>query len=73
MLYVKFDSAGYLECGEIGACGSPTVGRGASVLEAVGEYVIETQLVEIRCSTDVLDMYRLAENQAIRTEGSEER
>jgi hypothetical protein len=75
MLYVQVDSAGFLECGEIGACGSPIVGRGASVLEAVGEYAIQTRLVGIKCSPpEILEKhYRLKPNQAVQLEGPQMR
>ena len=75
MLYVKLDSAGFLECGQVGACGSPTVGRGGSVLEAVGEYAIQTALVGIRCDPpEILEKYyRLKPNQVVRLEGPRKR
>ena len=45
---------------DAGGPGSPTVGRGASVLEAVGDYAIQTQLVEVKCEPPaVLNEYRV--------------
>lgn len=40
---------GQFECIERGACGSPIVGRGASVVEAVGDWAIYSSTVEIVC------------------------
>jgi hypothetical protein len=41
--------------------GSPVVGRGSSVLEAVGEYAIQTGLVHVACDPPaVLREYRVS-------------
>ena len=48
-IIVKQDMMGKFECVEFRAAGSPPVGRGASVLEAVGEWAVQTGLVVIEC------------------------
>ena len=49
---------GVFECCELGAVGSPIVGRGITIIEAVGEYAIQTQMVKL-CKVQKEHKYRL--------------
>lgn len=49
MLIVTKMADGWFECVVEGAPGSPTCGRGASPLEAIGSWCIYSQTVEARC------------------------
>lgn len=46
---VNVTEDGLFECMEQGAVGSPTVGRGVTILEAVGEWAIQTRAVVVKC------------------------
>lgn len=60
-IIVMQDAKGMFTAEPEGACGSPIVGRGASVLEAVGEFAIQTQLVHIKCRPPaVLREYKIS-------------
>jgi len=48
-LVVTQDNKGRFECVPEGAMGSPIVGRGASVLEAVGAWALHQPVLSIRC------------------------
>ncbi len=48
-LIVTQDATGRFACGLGASPGTCIVGYGASVLEAVGEWVIQSQMVDIRC------------------------
>lgn len=54
MVIVTQDGNGKFECCQEGETGSPIVGRGASVLEAVGDWSIQSQTVQIKCSPPAL-------------------
>jgi hypothetical protein len=59
-LIVTPTSDGTLECTPEGATGSPVVGRGMSVTEAVGDWCIQSGAQEIVCvPASLLDYYRL--------------
>jgi len=61
MLVVLKDKHGRFECFDAGATGMYVVGRGASVLEAVGSWAIHTLTVEIKCDPpSVLDSYTIS-------------
>jgi len=60
-LLVTQDKAGQFECCRAGASGSPVCGRGKSVTEAVGDWAVQSAMVEIRCEPPVvLKEYRIA-------------
>lgn len=59
---VRTTEDGLFECVGEGQIGSPTVGRGVTILEAVGEWAIQTRVVVLNCeylSTCDMQKYRL--------------
>ena len=56
---------GEFECIEKGATGSPIVGRGASVVEAVGHWAIYSSTVHIVCDPpELLEKFTIGFNAA---------
>lgn len=54
MLIITQDAEGRFEAAEENKPGMQIVGRGASVLEAVGDFCLHAQLVQIRCNPPTL-------------------
>ena len=60
MLIVTEEPGNVMQCVEEHACGSPTVGRGSTVAEAVGDWAVQTGAVDIRCSPpELLKRYKM--------------
>jgi len=53
-LRITQNKAGRFDCIQEGSCGSYVVGRGASVLEAVGSWAIYSRTVKITCEPPVV-------------------
>lgn len=63
-LTVTQNEDGVFECVEVGVTGSPIVGRGASVVEATGNWAIYTATVHITCDPPkLLDYFTIKESQ----------
>ncbi len=61
MLIVTQNDKGRFECRREGSTGMRIVGDGASVLEAVGDWVTYSQTVEIRCEPpNVLQLFSVS-------------